>query len=147
MEPWNGKCIYIRCTWIPVLRIEFFCFCVFIVFKSVLLWGIHKNLNFVKLFTHILQTFSANSCKLTLLLSFLVIAKVAGLSVFKCIEVFCDKGGKDFNVHFIANNSLQVYDSKRSFVIRFLWQVCFPDSFSKIAHIAQLLVLSTDCLW
>ena len=165
----------------PVLKIEFFCFCVFIVFKSVnckfsqffryflkkfdlvcqflqsisleipssaalLLWGIHKISNFVQLSTHILQIFSANSCKLVLFVSFLVITEVAGLSVFKCTEVLCNKGAKYFNAYFSANNSLHVNDSKRSFVVRFLWQVCVPASFSKIAPIAQLLESKTMTL-
>ena len=72
-------------------------------------------------------------------LPFFVIIKIAELSVFKCIEVFCNKRAKYFKAYFIANNSLQVYDSKHSFVIRFLWQVCVPESFSKIAHVAQPL--------
>ena len=50
---------------------------------------------------HILLIFSANSCKLVLLLHFLVITEVA-----KCIEVFCNKGAKDVNAYSIANNSL-----------------------------------------
>ena len=122
------------------LRIAFlFCSCVFIVFKSVLIWRIHKILNLAKFSTHILYMFSANSCTLVLFLPLSVITEVVQLLVFKCIEVFCNKGEKDFNAYFIANNSLQVYDSKCSFVVRFLWQVCVAGSIPKIAHIAQLL--------
>ena len=86
---------------------------------ALLLWRIHKISNFVEFSTHILLTFSANSCKVVLLLPFLVITKVVKLSVFKCIEVFRNKGAKDFNMFFIANNSLQVYDSNRSFAFSF----------------------------
>ena len=73
-------------------------------------------------------------------LPFLVITGAAELSAFKCTEVFCNKGASDCNAYFISNNSPQVYDSNRSFVVSFLWHVCVPISFSKIAHIAQLIV-------
>ena len=53
--------------------------------------------------------------------------------------MFCNNGAKDFNAYSIANNSLQVDDSERSFLVRFLWQVCVPDSFSKISPNAKLL--------
>ena len=65
--------------------------------------------------------------------------EAAKLSVFKCIEVFCNKGEQDVNAYSITNNSLQVDDCKRSFVVKFLRQVCVPDLFSRIAPVAQLL--------
>ena len=128
-------------------KIEFFRFCVFIIFKSVLLWEILKILNFVEFWTLFLEIFSANSCKLILFLPFLVITGAAELSVFKCTEVFCNKGASDCNAYFISNNSPQVYDSNRSFVVSFLWHVCVPISFSKIAHIAQLIVSKKWLSW
>ena len=73
--------------------------------------------------------------------------EVVKLSVFKCIEVFCKKGEKDFNAYSTANNSLEVDDSKRSFTVRFLWQVCVPDSFSKIAPVAKVLASKKWLFW
>ena len=87
---------------------------------ALLLQGIHEISNFIEFSTHILFIFSANSCKLVLLLLSLIITEVAKLSVFKCIEVFYNKGAKDFNAYSIANDSPQVDDSKRSFIIQFL---------------------------
>ena len=61
--------------------------------------------------------------------------------------MFCNKGAKDFNAYFIATNSLQADGSKRSFVVRFLWQLRVPDSFSEIAPIAKLLVSEKGLFW
>ena len=68
--------------------------------------------------------FSANSCKLVLFLPLLVITEVVELLIFKCIEVFCKKGEKDFNAYFIANNSLQVYDSSVFSLLDFMTGMC-----------------------
>ena len=61
---------------------------------ALLLRGIYEISSFIGFSTHILSVFSANSCKLVLLIPFLVTSEVEKLSVFKCIEMFCNKGQK-----------------------------------------------------
>ena len=88
--------------------------------SSIIITRNPRNFKFYRIFDAYFINIFANSCKLVLLPPFLVMTEVAKLSVFKCIEVFCNKGAKYLNAYSITNNYLQVDESKLSFIVRFL---------------------------
>ena len=95
----------------------------------------HEILYFLEFSTNILLIFSANSCKLVLLLPFLVITKVAKLSIFKCIEVFCNEGAK------ILRHIQSLIIISKLMTLSVLSLLCFYDRYASLTHSQKLVLL------